>query len=122
MPRFVPRSSRRLRQKSLRSTAAARTAPAEQSSFITCPVGVVSPGCSTLISRSRSESIPICSAIRSMCTSAANCDCGAPNPRNAPLGGVFVITTRPRIRTWSHRYGPAACSSARERTTGLSVV
>ena len=29
--------------------------------------------------------------MRSMCTSAANCVCGAPNPRNAPLGGVLVI-------------------------------
>jgi hypothetical protein len=33
---------------------------------------------------------------------------GAPKPRNAPLGGVFVTTARPRIRVFSQRYGPAA--------------
>ena len=34
--------------------------------------------------------------------------CGAPNPRNAPFGGVFVNTVRPRMRTLSQLYGPAA--------------
>ena len=37
---------------------------------------------------------PSASAMRSMCTSTANCVCGAPKPRNAPLGGVFVIIAR----------------------------
>ena len=52
--------------------------------------------------------MPSASAMRSMCTSTANCVCGAPKPRNAPLGGVLVIIARPRMRTWSQRYGPVA--------------
>ncbi len=47
--------------------------------------------------------MPSASAIRSMWTSAANWVCGAPNPRKAPLGGVFVIVTRPRMRTSGQR-------------------
>ena len=46
---------------------------------------------------------------------------GAPKPRNAPCGGTFVATARPRMRTWSHRYGPAAWIVPRESTTGDSV-
>ncbi len=42
---------------------------------------------------------PSASAMRSMCASTANCVCGAPKPRNAPLGGVWVIIARPRMRT-----------------------
>ena len=64
---------------------------------------------------------PSCSAMRSMCTSTANCVCGAPKPRNAPFGGVFVIIARPRMRTWSQRYGPDAWSTPRDSTTALSV-
>ena len=58
------------------------------------------------------------SAMRSMCTSTANCVCGAPNPRKAPLGGVLVITARPRMRTWSQRYGPLAWMSAARQHDG----
>ena len=46
---------------------------------------------------------------------------GAPNPRNAPLGGVFVRVARARIRTFGQRYGPPAWSAPRDRTTGVSV-
>ena len=56
-----------------------------------------------------------------MWTSTANCVCGAPKPRNAPLGGVWVIIARPRMRTWSQRYGPVAWITPRDSTTGLSV-
>ena len=65
--------------------------------------------------------MPSASAARSICTSAANTVCGAPKPRNAPQGGVFVATTRPWTRTLSQRYGPVACRQPRESTTGLSV-
>jgi hypothetical protein len=62
------------------------------------------------------------SAMRLSCVSAANWDCGAPNPRNAPLGGVFVIAARARIRTLGQAYGPPAWMAPRDRTTGDSVV
>ena len=71
--------------------------------------------------------MPSASAMRSMCTSAANSVCGAPNPRNAPFGGVFVMTTRPLTRTWSQRYGPGGVQApARqddraERAVGAAV-
>ena len=52
------------------------------------------PARSALISRTRTGSRPRRSAMRSMWTSVANCDCGAPNPRNAPFGGVLVIVAR----------------------------
>ena len=53
--------------------------------------------------------------------SAANSTCGAPNPRNAPFGGVFVRVARARIRTFGQRYGPPAWIAPRLRTTGVSV-
>ena len=43
---------------------------------------------------------PSASAIRSTCISAANSIWGAPNPRKAPFGGVFVAIARARIRTF----------------------
>ena len=55
------------------------------------PVAVVSPGRSAFDLAERApESMPSASAMRSMCTSTANSVCGAPNPRKAPFGGVFV--------------------------------
>ena len=65
--------------------------------------------------------MPSASAIRLTCISAANSVCGAPKPRNAPFGGVLVTIARPRMRTLGHRYGPPACRTPRESTTGLSV-
>ena len=59
--------------------------------------------------------------MRLICISAANSVCGAPNPRKAPFGGVLVAMARPVIRTFSHRYGPPACSTPRDSTTGVSV-
>ena len=53
--------------------------------------------------------------------SAANSVCGAPNPRNAPLGGVLVAIARPRIRTFGHSYGPPAWIVPRLSTTGVRV-
>ena len=61
------------------------------------------------------------SAIRLRWVSAANSVCGAPNPRNAPLGGVFVRVAFARMRTFGQRYGPPACSAPRDSTTGVSV-
>ncbi len=99
MPRLLPASARRFRLKSVRFTARRSTARALVSLPRRWPVAVVSPGLKALTSRRRTGSRPSCSAIRSMCTSVANCVCGAPNPRNAPFGGVLVITTRPRMPT-----------------------
>ncbi len=56
--------------------------------------------------------MPSCSAIRLRWVSAANSVCGAPKPRNAPLGGVFVLVALARIRTFGQRYGPAAVQRA----------
>src|SRR6266699_1489496 len=71
--------------------------------------------------RSSTGSIPRVSAITSMWRSPANCDWGAPNPRNAPNGTAFVNIARPVMRTCSQAYGPAAWMIARDRTTGDSV-
>ena len=66
--------------------------------------------------------MPSASAIRSRWVSAANSACGAPKPRKAPLGGVFVMAARARIRTFGQAYGPPAWMPPRDRTTGDSVV
>jgi hypothetical protein len=60
-------------------------------------------------------------AMRSMWRSIAQIVCGAPKPRNAPFGGVFVATACASIETCSQRYAPAAWRAPRERTTGVSV-
>ena len=60
-------------------------------------------------------------AMRSMCDSTAKIVCGTPNPRKAPLGGVWVCTTRQSMRACCQRYAPAACRTPREATTGESV-
>ncbi len=65
--------------------------------------------------------MPMASATRSIWTSAANSDCGAPNPRKAPFGGVFVATARDVMRTFGTSYGPPAWMVARLRTTGERV-
>ncbi len=65
--------------------------------------------------------MPSASAIRLRCVSAANSTCGAPKPRKAPFGGVFVRVARARILTFGQRYGPPAWSAPRDRTTGVSV-
>ena len=108
IPRLVCASARRRRLKPVRFTASRSTCSALQSRPRRWPVAVVSPGRSALISRTRTGSSPSSAAMRSMWTSAANCVCGAPKPRNAPFGGVFVIVARPRMRMWSQRYGPLA--------------
>jgi hypothetical protein len=65
--------------------------------------------------------VPRASAIRLTCISAANSVWGAPKPRKAPFGGVFVATAREVIRTFGHEYGPPEWSVPRDRTTGLKV-
>ncbi len=80
MPRSVPRQALRFARKSLRFTASRSTFSALQSFSSFCPVAVVSPGRKAFVSRSRTGSISSASAIRSICTSAANCVCGAPKP------------------------------------------
>ncbi len=121
MPRSLPESSLRRRLKSVRRTASRSTGSALQSLPSFWPVAVVSPVRNALTSRRRTGSMPRASAILSMWTSEANCVCGAPKPRKAPLGGVLVIVTRPRMRASGQRYGPVACRTPRERTTGESV-
>ncbi len=59
--------------------------------------------------------------MRLTCISAANSVWGAPNPRNAPFGGVLVAMVRARIRTLGQRYGPAAWRAPRDTTTGERV-
>jgi hypothetical protein len=50
--------------------------------------------------------MPSFSAIRVIIDSAANCACGAPKPRNAPHGTLFVYTTIPSIATFGNAYEP----------------
>ena len=64
------------------------------------PIGSVEPSRTALRRRISSGERPSGSASRSICISAANSVCGAPKPRKAPFGGVFVITTRERMRTF----------------------
>ena len=85
-------------------------------------MAVRSPSRYALRRRISSGDMPSASATRSRCSSAANSDWGAPNPRKAPFGGVFVSAARARIRTFGHAYGPAAWIPPRDRTTGDSVV
>ena len=87
----------------------------------TWPVGVTSP--SRYIQRSRSSAgeTPSASAARATWSSAANSTCGAPKPRKAPLGGVFVAMARPRMRVFGQWYGPPAWRMPRDSTTGVSV-
>ena len=87
----------------------------------TWPVGVVSPSRYTQRRRRSSGDASSASAMRLICISAANSVCGAPKPRKAPLGGVFVAIARPVIRTFGHRYGPPAWRTPRLSTTGVSV-
>ena len=112
----------------VRRTASRSTGSALVSSGSTWPVAVVSPGFIAFFARSVTGSMPSASAMRSMCTSTANCVCGAPNPRNAPFGGVFVrialpadahVRARVRARSREARRATArpgsACSTRRRR-------
>ena len=74
--------------------------------------------CSTLRSRSSSGSIPSSPARTSIADSYAKQTCGAPNPRMAPHGGLFVYTTVPSTRTFGTSYGPAAKVEALTITAG----
>ena len=56
----------------------------------TWPVGSTEPVRSAFRRRSSSGSIPSTAASLSIWASKANVTCGAPNPRIAPQGGLFV--------------------------------
>src|SRR6266550_7590212 len=102
-------------------SAASKASSEPTLSDSTCPVAVVSPK-RNIHSRLRSTlDLPSRSATCSTINSAANSDWGAPKPRNAPFGGVFVATARARIRTLGQEYAPAAWIAARDSTTGVSV-
>ena len=64
-------------------------------------------------------SISSACAIRAIIDSAAQCACGAPKPRNAPLGTLFVYTTIPSVATFGMRYGPCAKIVAHLSTSTL---
>jgi hypothetical protein len=72
-------------------------------SFRNWPVGVVSPTRRRFFSRRASGSADNSRAMRSMCLSIAQIVCGAPKPRKAPFGGVFVATATASIATCSQR-------------------
>ena len=88
---------------------------------MTCPTALVWPVWMKLRRRNSSGESPAAAATRSMWRSSAKRLCGAPNPRNAPCGGAFVATARPRTRTFGQKYGPGAWIVPRDRTTGVSV-
>ena len=50
--------------------------------------------------RNSSAGRPAAAATRSICSSRAKIDCGAPKPRNAPCGGAVVATAFERMRTF----------------------
>src|SRR5881396_2522199 len=85
------------------------------------PVAVVSPRRNIHLRRRSTLDIPRRSATCSTISSAAKSDCGAPKPRKAPFGGVFVATARARMRTLGQAYAPAAWIAARDSTTGVNV-
>ena len=103
------------------ATARSRTSSAPTLSRSSCPVAVTSPTRYAQRRRSSAGDTPSASAIRLTCVSAANSVCGAPKPRIAPLGRVFVAIARDRIRTFGQAYGPPAWIVPRERTTADSV-
>ncbi len=84
----------RARSNSDASAARSSTSSPAASAPRTWLVAVTPPGRYTLRRRSSSGDIPSASAARLTCISAANSACGAPKPRNAPLGGVLVATAR----------------------------
>ena len=58
---------------------------------------------------------------RSMCRSIAKMVCGAPKPRNAPLGGVLVATARASDPHDVAAVRPGRVDQPRESTTGLTA-
>ena len=71
--------------------------------FSTWPVGVVSPWTRQFFNRNSCGVMPAAAARASMWLSSPQMACGAPKPRNAPEGTVFVRATRPLTKTWSQR-------------------
>ena len=109
IPRYVPFCARpfefnfRFSVKSLRARFFSSTSGVPIGSEITCPVPVVSPRCSAFFNRKASGAMPIAAATSSMCDSNPQMACGAPNPRNAPLGKVLVRNTFPFTKVFGHR-------------------
>ncbi len=96
-------AARRLSSQRLASFAFSTQPATPTDSFSVCPVDVVSPTRRRFFSRSSSGSSPSVRAMRSRCRSIAQIVCGAPKPRNAPFGGVFVATASASIDTSSQR-------------------
>ena len=100
--RDAPRHDRARGRASRRSRSppspSRRTPATPTDSFSVCPVAVVSPRRRRFFRRSSSGSIPSVRATRSMCRSIAQIVCGAPKPRKAPFGGVFVATASASTR------------------------
>ena len=65
------------------------------------------PVATTFRSRSSTGSMPSSRASLSMFASCAKHTCGAPNPRIAPQGGLFVYTAVPSSSALGTSYGPA---------------
>src|SRR5438876_2419783 len=101
-------------------SAASNTSSEPTLSVSFWPVAVVSPTRNIHLRRRSTLDIPSRSATCSTISSAANSDWGAPKPRNAPLGGVFVATARAWMGTLGQEYGPAAWIVARDHTAGVS--
>ena len=64
-------------------------------------------------------SIPSFRASLSICASYAKQVCTAPNPRIAPVGGLFVYAPTLQTSALGTRYGPAAKHAAFAMTAGL---
>jgi len=56
--------------------------------------------------------MPSAAASLSICASYAKHDCTAPNPRIAPVGGLFVYAPTAWISAFGTRYGPAPKQAA----------
>jgi len=72
-------------------------------SVSTMPVGVVSPACRQFFSRNSCGAMPSAPAQRSICDSMPHVACGAPKPRNAPDGKVWVRPVSPLMWTFAQR-------------------
>src|SRR6185503_12897766 len=82
-------------------------------------VTMVSPSTSAFFTRSATGSTPSAAASLSICASYAKHDCTAPNPRIAPVGGLFVYAPTAWMTAFGTRYGPAPKHAAFATTAGL---
>src|SRR6267143_4963664 len=80
---------------------------------------IASPFRSAFFSRSSTGSMSSATASLSICDSYAKHDWTAPNPRIAPVGGLFVYAPTAWTRALGTRYGPAPKHAALATTAGL---